>query len=98
MGKSCQPCEALEKHETSEYYCLECQQLICIACYEYHKALKITQNHVLYPLEKIKPVLHFLTEIPYTCSRHILYPFSSYCCEHETLCCDVCKKEGSFRV
>ena len=44
---ACEPCSRKSTEVESGGFCLECSENLCADCIEYHKTLKITENHTI---------------------------------------------------
>ena len=43
-------CSSCDENSVAEYYCKECEEMLCDACHNAHLRVKITRSHIQIPL------------------------------------------------
>ncbi|XP_052086006.1 uncharacterized protein LOC127723417 [Mytilus californianus] len=87
----CQPCERQEKQEPISHWCIQCNEMLCALCFEYHKVLKITKDHCFLTSNEYVSISQLLETMPLSCKTHANKPSLYFCSNHEAPCCIICK-------
>lgn len=85
----CGPCQVRDRDRTPQFWCMSCEEGLCDECYENHKAIKVSRNHSVVPVESSETVQTFISTLQTECHIHDS-PFELYCPNHETPCCSEC--------
>ncbi|VDI69150.1 Hypothetical predicted protein [Mytilus galloprovincialis] len=92
--KSCQPCGRLSKEETASHWCIQCNELLCETCYDYHKILRFTKDHCFLTINEYDQFSTILSSISIHCKIHNEKIIEYYCQNHNCFVCSLCKKES----
>ncbi|WAQ96193.1 hypothetical protein MAR_028883 [Mya arenaria] len=102
--RCCEPCEAQNVHSIATMLCPVCgDEALCDACARYHKAQKITKEHILYPVQgltqkstKKMPQKLFCDPCK---AQDMEYEASMFCreCDDELLCDHCVKYHGAHK-
>ena len=90
----CNICEKGDLSVTAEYFCVSCEQFLCLGCKLYHSRVNATKSHQVLGTDEI-PSLSSLTlgseamETP-ICTEHGRR-FEHFCVNHMTIVCLTCK-------
>ena len=90
----CNICTDGDLSVNTDYFCVFCEQYLCLGCKQYHSRVKATKSHQVLGTDEI-PTLSSLTlgseamESP-TCSEHGRR-FEHFCVNHMTIICQTCK-------
>ncbi|CAG2197220.1 unnamed protein product [Mytilus edulis] len=90
-NSQCEPCRARDKNNTPTYWCVICEEALCLECSEHHRVQKISRSHELLDI-KIKPMNINISD--QRCSEHDNLPFEYFCVDHDSLCCKECQVES----
>ncbi|XP_052106476.1 kinesin light chain-like [Mytilus californianus] len=85
----CGPCQVRDRDRPPQYWCMSCEEGLCDECYENQKAIKVSRNHSVVPVESSETVQTFISTLQTECHIHDS-PFQLYCPSHETPCCSEC--------
>ncbi|XP_076100152.1 kinesin light chain-like isoform X2 [Mytilus galloprovincialis] len=85
----CGPCQIRYRERLPQFWCISCEEGLCVECYENHKAIKVSRNHSVVPVEISETEPTFISTLQTECHIHDS-PFELYCPSHETPCCSEC--------
>ncbi|XP_071132642.1 uncharacterized protein [Mytilus edulis] len=91
---SCQPCGRLNKEETACHWCIQCNELLCETCYDYHQILRITKDHCFLTINEYDQLSPILSSISIHCKTHNEKIIQYYCRNHNYFFCSLCKQEN----
>ena len=89
----CGICQQQDRIETTGFWCLQCDEGLCVACKESHQLWKLFRSH------KVISIGHYKKKLPtdilagkHTCAEHDLQ-VNLFCRKHEQPCCSGCLKD-----
>lgn len=68
---------------------MSCEEGLCEECSGHHKAIKLSRNHSVVPIETFETLRIFISAFQTECHIHDS-PLELYCPSHETPCCSKC--------
>ena len=102
----CSPCEDKGLMVEAAFYCIICDDFLCVPCYQVHNSLKATKSHSVFDRDEIgkwgQQVKHSTlptakghqvkhSTLPTSvCPDHPDETLKLLCLDHNTLCCSVC--------
>jgi len=90
----CDICKLDGENTTAKFWCIECQEKVCISCDRDHKRIKISRQHSTVECEEIK---NNPTSVKFNfdqdCVRHRGEKQDLVCIDHREICCLVCFTE-----
>ena len=88
----CEICDSRSIYKTSEVWCSECDEGLCIDCTEHHSLSKGTRNHNTMPISEYQKLPSYVLDVKEFCQEH-KDRFQFYCEVHEYPCCRMCMLE-----
>ena len=89
----CCICDSRHIYKTSEVWCSECDECLCINCREHHSAAKSAKHHNAITMSEYQKLPSFALDISQCCQEHNeIYRF--YCRKDECPCCEICMIES----
>ena len=46
-----EPCTGCNENKSTRYFCENCMEALCCICYEAHRRVKLTRNHLIHKLD-----------------------------------------------
>lgn len=92
--KSCQPCGRLNKEETASHWCIQCNEILCEICYDYHQILRFTKDHCFLTINEYEQFSTIFSSFSIHCKKHNENIIEYYCQNHNGFFCTVCKQEN----
>lgn len=91
----CGPCQRDTKRKLSSFWCVECNEGLCLACKKAHSLLKTTGDHHLIENERSRPDSISLADVTdlQKCKFHEQCIIEQFCNNHSTPCCSRCVEE-----
>jgi len=94
-----QKLKCLDGENEATYYCLDCQEYFCEICTKSHQTMKISKNHQLIPIEKmrsqdqIKSITNLTLQI--YCQIHQQEEIKLFCDDCKLAICSLCISQHS---
>ena len=88
----CGICDSRHIYKTSEVWCSQCDEGLCMDCTEHHRLSKATKHHNTILLTEYQKLPSFVLDIKQFCQEHN-EKFRFYCRKDECPCCDICMVE-----
>ncbi|CAC5399973.1 PML [Mytilus coruscus] len=98
----CQPCREQGQHASAEFWCTECEEVLCENCKSLHRSFKLSRNHnvsVLAPLsgnklsDKQQELADDGKDKWVMCDEHHDKYLEYFCIKHDKPCCILCKRQ-----
>ncbi|XP_052065206.1 uncharacterized protein LOC127705000 [Mytilus californianus] len=89
----CGVCNLRNITEPSVTMCIECDEVFCLKCQEYHSLSNGTLNHSIVPLTEYEKLPSDNLQMAQNCNKHNVN-YTIYCKKHESLCCGRCIVES----
>ena len=93
---SCSNCASENKHSEGERYCVECDEIFCTSCLEFHNRMAKMRQHKLLDQNNMatrKPVRDLVQLPTAMCIAHAGQVNNMYCGQDDLVCCTVCIAE-----
>ncbi|XP_063434053.1 E3 ubiquitin/ISG15 ligase TRIM25-like [Mytilus trossulus] len=91
-GVVCEICEAQHTTTSADFWCPECDEMMCSECEKHHSFAKATRNHEIISIENYLKLPSSISKIATYCYEHNL-KYQMYCPQDDKLCCSVCIAE-----
>lgn len=88
----CGPCKIRGVEKEACHYCQNCEELLCEACKDYHKALAITKTHKILSGNKFPSSATKSTGDHVICGCNRNQKLKDYCEDHREVVCTSCRK------
>lgn len=91
----CNPCLELQRFSNTGWFCFECRDMLCRACYDMHRVCKASRHHSVVRFDGDKyERKSFETLSQYiACSDHADRPVEYMCTDDDSLICAVCSTD-----
>ena len=89
----CETCIEFGTTFPAEGYCLDCQEYLCLTCFNHHRTPRPFKHHLLKGKDDMprRPCRQIASNIVQKrCILHPDYNIVSYCQSHDQLCCESC--------
>jgi hypothetical protein len=92
QGDKCALADDGDKHDSVEYVCLTCWDLLCKSCSEAHKKTKQTRSHVVKTIADVSPedIEQHQSRMMSMCEEHSEMEYVLYCEYCQKLICYQC--------
>ncbi|KAK3611254.1 hypothetical protein CHS0354_003883 [Potamilus streckersoni] len=93
VGQQCHPCHSKGRSGEAVEFCADCKEYLCIKCARNHQSFQALKNHKTVVIDNISiyPEIHVSFMDGLTCSEHLGESFSSFCIDHDVICCASCR-------
>lgn len=88
-NKSCEPCIFHGSSKDAQYWCSNCEELLCKDCKKHHQSAKATRGHHVVTIEEFELMESHPFKVPSLCTTHNK-KYDAYCISHEQPCCIIC--------
>ena len=87
----CVPCLDVGEHRLALKYCIDCADLVCQNCVDYHRRFKQMKEHKLVDIREKKDLkLSMVVSRLLLCQNHPDKSIELVCMNHDALCCLTC--------
>ncbi|XP_066492011.1 protein PML-like [Tiliqua scincoides] len=89
-------CDSCKEEERAEFWCSDCEEFLCLPCFQCHQRFLKRESHEAKPLKDLRAesskdfLAGFRKLSAMTCSNHNNQPLSLYCTECKQAMCCIC--------
>ncbi|KAL3863516.1 hypothetical protein ACJMK2_005270 [Sinanodonta woodiana] len=93
VGQQCHPCHSKARSGEAVEFCAECKEYLCVKCARNHQSFQALKNHKTVVIDNIRTRPDFQVSFMdgLTCSEHSGESFTSFCVDHDVICCASCR-------
>lgn len=88
-SKSCEPCHFHGSLKNADFWCTNCEEMLCKDCRKHHQSSKATRGHHLCTVQEYEFMESHPFKVPSRCTTHNK-KYEAYCITHEQPCCIIC--------
>ena len=89
----CGICDSRHIYKSSEVWCPECDEGLCMECTEHHSLSKSSRTHTTIPISEYQKLPSYVLDIREFCQEHN-ERFQFYCKKDGCPCCEICIVEN----
>ena len=89
-SRCCNSCSRADKTVNATSWCVNCCEMLCETCTQYHRIHKQSSQHKVIDIADIKDIESPLQHTDMYCHEHTGKKLKAYCFDHSVVCCMTC--------